>query len=241
MRPFRPPLFGEAPIRASHLIQLDYYTDTRNFIHMWLPESYGGSFLLARTEDRRFHTEGDTLVTTFEMPDRFRLRGEVYPIEDGVGLRLAVTNVGSAELPAGPAGVCIQFAAAPSFADSALERYFYVAGGEIVFVKPPFANNENYVWFYGTAPSPQFIHNPEPDYPFIGLASKDGRWAAGHAFDTARGIGGNCHPCISCLHAGPNFDAIEPGQTAVSEGVLYLMPGSAADCAARFEREFRCG
>lgn len=241
MKPFPKPADWLAPIRASYLIQLDSYTETRNFIHIWLPEGYGslqdGCCVLDRTEDRRFHMEGDILVTTLEVAGRFRLRGEVGPIEDGVNLRIAVTNISSETLVENRAGVCIQFAAAPSFADSALERYFYVAGGKITRPRPPLRHlDENHAWFWGTAPG--FPHNPAPDFPFIGLESRDGCWVVGHGWDSSRNVWGNCHPSISCIHADPWLPAIAPSETVLSSGVLYFMRGNAEDCVARYGREF---
>ena len=95
MRPFPTPTapwMQLAPIRAGHYVQLDVYTDTRNIVHIWLPEGYGNDphncSIPDRTEDRRFHMEEESLVTTFNKPDGFDLRGEVSPIEDGVSLKL---------------------------------------------------------------------------------------------------------------------------------------------------------
>jgi hypothetical protein len=239
MKPFKTPAPWLAPIRASHLIQLDYYTDTRNFIHIWLPEGYDRCLMLDKTEDRRFFTEGDTLVTTFEIPGHLRLRGEVYPIENGVGMRFAATNLSSEEIPSKPAGVCVQFAAAPSFIDTTLERYFYISGGEIVYAGPPYFNmEENHAWFWGTAPGERHMHNPAPDLPFVGLASKDGRWVAGQWWDKGAGVWGNCHPSISCFHTNPRMPAVAPGQTQTARGVLYLMEGTPKDCVERFRKEF---
>lgn len=242
MKPFKKPANWLAPIRASHLIQLDTYTDTRNFIHIWLPEGYGtlqdGCCVLDRTEDRRFFMEGETLVTTLELPDRFFLRGEVAPIEDGVSMKISVTNLSKETIPENRAGVCIQFAAAPSFADSVLERYFYISSGGIARPTPPLRYlDENHAWFWGTAPD--FPHNPAPDFPFIGLESNNGRWVVGHAWDSSRKVWGNCHASISCIHADPWLAAIPPSETASSEGVLYFMDGKAEDCLARYRREFR--
>jgi len=243
VKPFRTPALWLAPIRASHLIQLDVYTDTRNFVHIWLPEGYGkpphSCTVLDRTEDRRFRMEGDRLVTCFSDAGNLALRGEVWPIEDGVGLSLAVTNLSDDALPPCSASVCVQFAAAPSFVDTRLERYFYVHDGDVCHVKPPYVNYEdNHAWFYGTAPREEFLHNPAPDFAFVGLASKDSRWVAGMGWDTSETVFGNCHPSISCIHADPEFGRLQPGETALCRGVLYIMPGTALDCIARFRDEF---
>jgi hypothetical protein len=258
MKPFKTPASWLAPIRAAHLVQLDFYDGQRNFIHIWLPEGWfpqkgedeflrspatrlGSAMccVLDRTEDRRFFEEEGTLVTTFE-DSRVRMRGEVSPIEDGVALSLSLTNL--SDTPIGPslANVCVQFAAAPSFADPLLERYFYVSGGTIVHVNRPYYNfEENHTWFFGTAPDTRFPHNPPADYGFVGLASKDGEWVAGHGWDSSKKVWGNCHPSLACFHSDPEFGKVNPGQTLVSKGVLYIMRGSPEECSARYDREFR--
>jgi len=244
MKPFKTPASFLAPIRASHLIQLDVYTNTRNFIHIWLPEVYGKCpnecSVLDRTEDRRFHMEGDTLVTTLTRPGSFEFHGEVCPIEDGVGMRLSVTNLSTEYLSESIAGVCVQFAAAVSFTDTELERYFYVHAGQVNYIKPPYQDYENgHAWFWGTAPNETFAHNPKPDFGFVGLASADGKWVVGHGWDASRVICGNCHPSVSCIHADPFFESIAPGETASTAGVLYIMEGSPESCVERFRCEFR--
>tara|TARA_B100000809_G_scaffold237132_1_gene256677 strand:+ start:1632 stop:2372 length:741 start_codon:yes stop_codon:yes gene_type:complete len=243
MKPFKTPAAFLAPIRASHLVQLDVYTDTRNFIHIWLPENYGkpphDCCTFDRTEDRRFRMEGDTLVTTLIREGSFEIRGEVAPIEDGVGLTLSVTNLSSEALPGSVAGVCIQFAAAASFVDTELKRYFYVHDDRITAIHPPYEDyDKGHAWFWGTAPREEFQHNPSPDFGFVGLESADGKWVVGHGWDSARTICGNCHPSISCIHADPFFDALPPGEAVSSHGVLYIMEGTATTCLERFRREF---
>lgn len=243
MKPFKTPAAFLAPIRASHMVQLDVYTDTRNFIHIWLPENYGKAphdcCTFDRTEDRRFRMEGDTLVTTLTEDGRFDIRGEVAPIEDGVALALSITNLSSESFPASMAGVCIQFAAAASFVDTELQRYFYVHDERITTIKPPYEDYDNgHAWFWGTAPREPFQHNPAPDFGFVGLQSVDGKWVVGHGWKSARTICGNCHPSTSCMHADPFFDAISPGDTACARGVLYIMKGTPQTCLDRFCVEF---
>ena len=60
----------------------------------------------------------------------------------------------------------------------------------------------------------------------------------GHGWDTSRNIFGNCHPAIMGMCANPMMDAIEPGHTAESTGVLYIMEGTPEECVARFRHEF---
>jgi hypothetical protein len=226
-------------------VQLAVLTDTLNHIHIACPEWYGKEPHICRTfdrvEDRRFFLDGDTMVTTVAIPGSFTLRGEIIPIDDGVKLRIAVTNLSEQTLPESPAIVCIQCAAAPSFADPLLERYFYVSGGEIVYFQPPYEDVGARLFStigHQVGPREQFWHNPEPDFPFIGMQSTDGRWVLGHSWKTSRAIWGNCHPAIACLHADPMIAAIAPGDTFGTFGVLYVMQGTPAECVNRFRQDF---
>lgn len=60
MKPFptNPAKFPILPIHVAHAIQLDFYTDMRNVIDIWLPEGYGKPphhcLILSYVEDRRF-------------------------------------------------------------------------------------------------------------------------------------------------------------------------------------------
>ena len=263
MKPFRTPAPWLAAFRGSHLIQLDFYDGNRNLINIWLPELWKEdsgqkgstksheasvkaalSSVLDRTEDRRFYVEDGRLITTYEMKTRFKLRGEILPIENGVSMKLSLTNLSNNNINPSIASVCVQFAAAPSFADSLLDRYFYVSRGKIVFVKGPYLNSphpnsqENHVWFFGTSPDERFVHNPQPDSNFIGLTSKDSNWVAGLNWNSSTRIWGNCHPSMSCIHSDPHFEQIAPLETAKSTGVLFLMEGQPEDCVARFKEEF---
>jgi hypothetical protein len=243
MKPFNTPAPWLAPIRASHLIELDFYTGERNLVHVWLPEDYGEdpfrTGVLDRTEDRRFKMEGDTLVSTFDAPGLLSLRATVDPLEDGIAMSLSITNHSQQTLPAAVANVCVQFASAPTFRDTLLERYFYVSGGAITYFKRPYYNYEdNHVWFYGHAPDERFLHNPEPDLGFIGLASHDGKYVAGMGWDSTRILIGNCHGSIACIHADPYLRDIAPLATGSTRGVLYLMKGKPKDCVGRFKAEF---
>jgi hypothetical protein len=47
-------------------------------------------------------------------------------------------------------------------------------------------------------------------------------------------VGGNCHPSIAYIHGDPSFGRIEPGQTVLRSGRLYLMYGTVDDARARY-------
>ena len=147
MKPFPAPPVGRMPalpIRAAHFMQLAVLTDTLNHIHIACPEWYGKEphicITFDRVEDRRFFMDGDTMVTAVTIPGSFTLRGEIVPIDDGVKLRLSVTNLSETILPESPAVVCVQCAAAPSFADPLLETVLHdqAAGGAVKVVVFPF-------------------------------------------------------------------------------------------------------
>jgi hypothetical protein len=254
MKPFKPQQIGTKqalPIRASQFIQLAVQTDiaNQNLIHMLLPAAYGQEPYVCRyfdrVEDRRFFLEGETLVTTFTKKESLAIRGEVSPIEDGVATRLAITNLSDVVFPEMQAIVSVQVAAAPSFADSELERYFYVSGGKVVYFKRPYddAGTGQTRLFSTTGhrvgPKELFPHNPEPDFTFIGLQSRDGKWVVGHGWKTGQEIFGNCHPALSAISASPVMPSIAPGETAEVSGVLYIMQGTPEDCVARFKTEFQ--
>ncbi|MCJ8329087.1 MAG: hypothetical protein HRT89_05965 [Lentisphaeria bacterium] len=243
MKPFKTAANFLAPIRAANLIQLDVYTDTRNFIHIWLPENYGKSpndcCTFDRSEDRHFFMDGDTQVNTLTRPGIFEIRGEVIPIENGVDLKLTISNLSDEPLPESIAGVCIQFAAAPSFTDTTLERYFYVHEDEITFAQPPYQDYDHgHAWFWGTLPNETHKHNPPAELGFIGLASRDGNWVIGHGWENGSSICGNCHPTIACIHADPLMPEIPPGETVSTKGVLYIMEGNPESCLERYRNEF---
>jgi hypothetical protein len=252
MKPFHAPPVGTLsalPIRAAHFVQLAVLTDTTNHIHIALPECYGTpphtSRTFDRVEDRRFFLDGDRLVSMYRKEGSFTIRGEVIPIENGVKLHLAITNHSEIIFPEMPAVVCIQCAAAPSFADPQLERYFYLAGGQIVYFKPPYDDaGTGQVRLFSTTgqqvgPKERFLQNPEPDIAFIGLRSRDGNWVLGQYWETSRTIWGNCHPAIACLHADPLIPSLTPNETAETSGMLYIMPGTPEDCLARFQKDSR--
>jgi hypothetical protein len=251
MKPFRPQQIGtlqSLPIRASQFIQLAALTDTTNLIHMLLPAAYGQEphrcLYCDRVEDRRFFQEGDALVTTLTKAGSFTIRGELHPVEDGMTMQLAVTNRSEEAFPSQAAVVSVQCAAAPSFADSKLERYFYRSGGKVVYFQLPYDDGgTGQTRLFSTTgnqvgPKELFHHNPAPDVTFIGLQSRDCQWVVGYGWESGADIFGNCLPALSAMSANPRVPDIAPGETAVVSGAFYLMQDSPDACVHRFMTEF---
>jgi hypothetical protein len=248
MKPFTPQQIGTKqalPIRASQFIQLAVQTDiaSTNLIHVLLPAVYGKEPHVCRyfdrVEDRRFFLEEETLITTFTKEGSLAIQGEVSPIKDGVAMSLAISNLSDVVFPEMQAIVSIQFAAAPTFADPDLERYFYVSGNQVVYFKHPHDVHLFSTTGHKVGPKELFHHNPEPDFTFIGLQGKDSKWVVGHGWETGQEIFGNCLPALSAVSASPVMPSIAPGKTAKVSGMLYIMQGSPEDCVARFTTEFQ--
>jgi len=234
--PFTPGFPGDWPVRPANFLQLDWQAHTRNFIHIWLPEGVaipGGDavFILREVVDFRFTLpEPELWVVSYEKSGVIALRGECRAITEGVALALAITNLSETAWEETRPGVCVQLAAAPDFADPALERTVSVTDGRLCPMAPP-EHVGLTAHYHPSAP---------PTENFIAVASRlpgfvIAQWWEGPPIS----VGGNSHPSIACLHAQPAFGRIAPGETVRREGRLYLMPGTVEEAYQRYVAEKR--
>jgi len=232
------------PVRPGNFIQLDWLAATRNHIHLWLPEGvsargHGRLLMILREEaDFRFERTGeDRWRHWFEKPGLLRLEGSVAPIEHGIEMGLALTNLSDEDWRDVTAGVCVQFHAAPDFYDPERRRTFYPSGGRLRTFEGPCSEGEGgRARFFGSGRDASSPH-PPADAGLIGIHSKDGRHVAATWWEGARHVGGNAHPATLCIHSDPVFGDIPAGASVSRRGRLYLMPGTPEDARERFQRD----
>ncbi|MFM1551464.1 MAG: hypothetical protein ACKJSG_18825 [Lentisphaeria bacterium] len=224
---FKPGFPGDLAVRPAHALQLDMWVTERNFIDIWLPEGVLSDdnetewFLLREFTDLRWQYDADGgWRSCFEKPGHCSVLATATSRDDGVDLRLQVTNLSDRVWPRTRAPVCVQLAAAPDFRDPALERTCFVAGGSPKAFR---ADQVERVYpggchFYGNMAGPR----PTGDVSEIRVASRCGRWHLAHGFETADGVGGNCHESICCIHADPLLGELQPGQCGEATGWIRL-------------------
>lgn len=66
--------------------------------------------------------------------------------------------------------------------------------------------------------------------------SEDGRWVTGVAWEDFLSVQG--HNPWNCLHVCVRLGALKPGESRTVRGRLYLFAGTAAECVARFRKDF---
>lgn len=243
--PFKPGFPEDYPIRPSNTLQLDWYASTRNMIDIWLPEGVGcaerGSLLMILHEEADFRFERQAKGSwrhEFEKPGLLRLVAVTRPIEDGIEMELAITNLSAEGWTDVSAGVCVQFHAAPDFLDPERRRTFYLVDGRLRPLSgPTFSDPYEINRFFRTSKDPADPAYPAADVGFIAVEAADGKHTAALWWEGSKVVGGNAHPATACIHADPQFGDIKAGATATCKGRLYLMPGTADQARKRFERE----
>ncbi len=224
--PFTPGFPGDWPIRPANFLQLDWLARTRNFIHIWLPEGVATDngqvlFILQEVVNYDFtRPEPGVWVQSYEKAGVIALRGECRAIPDGVALALEVSNGSDQDWEHALAGICVQLAAAPDFADYALERTFSPCSGRLCPMRQP-DTRAGVTHFY------------RPLEPATAPGYVVAQWWEG----PPASLGGNCHPSIACIQAQPALGTIAAGTTIRREGRLYLMPGTVEDAYQRYRRE----
>lgn len=237
--PFTPGFPGDWPVRPANFLQLDWLAHTRNFIHIWLPEGVAtdtGQVLFILQEVVNYHftrPEPGLWVQSYEKAGVIALRAECRAVPDGVALALEVSNRGERDWEQALAGICVQLAAAPDFADEALARTFAASSGRLVLMRQP-EHRTQVTHFY--QPLEDATEN------FIAVASKTPGYVVAQWWEgPPASLGGNCHPSIACIHAQPTLGAVAAGDTVRREGRLYLMPGTVEDAYQRYRREHGAG
>lgn len=222
------------PIRPANFLQLDWLAHTRNFIHVWMPEAVtSGEFtpLFILREVASFHfssPQKGLWVQTFEKPGTLFLQGRCRAIPEGVDLSLGLTNLSSQVWENVIADVCVQLVAAPDFVDFDVKRTFSISNGRLVPAAQP-VSGQNLTHEYK-------MSKPATEN-FIAVASRTEGYVVAQWWEGMPHVCGNCHPSIACIHADPSYGRIEPGQTVLRSGRLYLMHGTVDDARARYQKE----
>ena len=206
--------------------KLDLWVTERNFIDIWLPEGVLSNddqtvwFLLREATDLRWQYDGaGTWQSSFEKAGQCAVEATVTTRDDGVALQLQVTNLTGYVWPRAQAPVCVQLAAAPDFRDPALERTRFLAADnwQVFRADQVRRTYPDRCHFFGAMGVPEAAGGNE-----IRVASRCGGWHLAHYFETASGVGGNCHESICCIHANPLLGELHPGQSGVATGWIRL-------------------
>jgi hypothetical protein len=80
---------------------------------------------------------------------------------------------------------------------------------------------------------PLYQEPSEFSSPLTELESSDRDWVMGVAFEDDGVVGGNGGSGGVCIHSGPRFGTLEPGQTATRTGTIHIRRGRAADLFGR--------
>lgn len=222
------------PMRPANFFQLDWLAHTRNFIQVWMPETVTAGesillFILREVVSFHFSSPWRGLwVHTFEKPRTLFLQGRWRAIPEGVELSLNLTNLSSEVWENVNADVCVQLVAAPDFADFALERTFSISNRRLVPAAQPASRQ---------TVTHEYKMGERATENFIAVGSRTPGYVVAQWWEGPPQVGGNCHPSIACVHAVPSYGRIEPGQTVLRSGRLYLMRGTVADAWKRYQKE----
>lgn len=82
--------------------------------------------------------------------------------------------------------------------------------------------------------------NEGTSLPLIIVESNSGKHALGLIFRDASNVGGNSHMSTGCIHSDGSAYDIEPGETAVREGLLIIHP-EGKEAVLKIAKEFYFG
>ena len=220
---------GNRRIRPGNYIQLDILATTRNFINIWLPEycTYKGLkkpfFLLSEGANLlkvdTTSTGGISLST--KVGDGLKMTGTAEEFQYGLYLTLKYHNISNKFLEDITSNVCVQLTAAPDFRDPELTRTYWYNNG-----KWDSTFRKNKVVQEGIVRCEFFRSglNDGKSLPLVVVDSPNSDYTIGLIFKKATMVEGNYHGSTSCIHSdGGSYD-IEPGGTALKEGLLIIHP-----------------
>jgi len=214
---------GDRRIRPANYVQLDIKATTRNFINIWLPEGLrdadGKGNLFLPGQVRSFHwdtTPTDGVQVSGEVDGVMRFTGTVDEFQFGAAIALTIENVSGKPLRGIHAGVCVQLAAAPDFADFGRQRTFWRRDGRWEGFPDTEEKEGGLCVFY----KPSHV----PDLPLIAVESSTGPHALGLIGESATTVGGNCHRSIGCIHSHPAAVDLAPGASSTRQMRLFLHP-----------------
>jgi hypothetical protein len=211
---------GDRRIRAGNYFQLDVSLLERNFINVWLPEGIeSGEELLyfaPRGEDALTwkHIENGGLVQSGQVASRLHVESTMTHVDYGVALTIKIKNISDKPIHDIHVNPCVQLCAAPDLRDFRLERTFCRRDNQ--WVRLEVVRTTQAGSFYGS--------KDRIDMPLILVDSATSDYALGFLFKGAESVGGNSARFISCVHSNPPPTNLEPGETVLHEGRLFIHP-----------------
>jgi hypothetical protein len=138
---------------------------------------------------------------------------------DRVDISLSLTNTGKEPLREARGLVCLSGVGAVDFPEAGHEHTFVQLGGRTIRLSdnPPDAGDPMYQEPTGAT------HN------LTAIESSDRDWVLGVEFEDDGIVGGNAGAGGVCIHSGPRFGTLQPGDIATRRGTLHIRRGTAAD------------
>ncbi len=244
----------EIPIIAVHSI----LSDERVF-YLWF---YENTFFDAVNRSHAdFHGDDPSILTVSNdglyaevvATDGRQVRVECSVVQDGVNLLLTVQNNTNYTWPEIAALTPCFFPGSPDprfpdppidelFRDEERARTWFVGANGLL----PLRNTDLHVnqklgrgvadYCRGNECDPNWIIHGDAAAGLMLRESSDGRWVAGIAWEDFLFSQG--HNPLCCMHLSPCIGVLDPGETRVLRGKIYLFEGTRADCLERFNRDF---
>ena len=175
------------------------------------------------------------------------------PYADSIEARHSVTNKTTTTWQHVYTLPCLSTAMTPPFQDFGMERAVIPIAGKGLLaprdvfgkggvrglcrmVEPSFGRHAQIDSLAGLG---GIITPLKAEYPYVGIASRDGKWIVGMATEKA-GFLLN-YGVNSCIHASPYFGQVNPGETKSVLSRIYFLKGNADTLSERYRRDFLDG
>ena len=190
----------------------------------------------------RWHISDDGTKASYSCtwPDKATLTVTLESSTDYVDFTLALRNLTDKPFKGVQSNTCFNPSHSPYFADiERLRTYVWTDAGPTRAVEMPCGTSGEYLhggWPIAKPGQKAPKGGRQTRYPFIAVASRDGKWVLAQAYDKGLSLGNNAH--YTCLHTRPTWDDIAPGQEGSRRGRLYFLRGDVEDLLERWKRDF---